>query len=65
MTTTSIAEVSIIDGKTLPVHRLPGPLLFDGSAARRIPRAADIAPAIAAGIASFTTNLIEIPVSAA
>jgi benzoylformate decarboxylase len=36
-----------------------------GVAARRVGRAADIAPAIAAGIASGTTNLIEIPVSAA
>ena len=36
-----------------------------GVAARRIGRAADIAPTIAASIASGTTNLIEIPVSAA
>jgi benzoylformate decarboxylase len=36
-----------------------------GVAARRVSRAADIAPAIAAGIASGTTNLIEILVSAA
>jgi len=36
-----------------------------GVPARRIRRAADIAPTIAASIASGTTNLIEIPVSAA
>ena len=32
-----------------------------GVPARRIERAADIAPAIAAGIASGTANLIEVP----
>jgi benzoylformate decarboxylase len=34
-----------------------------GVPARRVDRAADIAPAVAAGIASGAANLIEIPVS--